>query len=235
MSADETIVRMPRLADTLVEGTLAQWLKQVGESVGEGEPLASIETDKVTTELTSPAAGTMLETLVAAGTTVPVDTPLARIGSPALAPEAATAAREATPVDAPSREKTQSAEPPRKTTPVAARLLVEHGLTPDQVPSQSVRLKRDDVLAYVAAHSTEPRQVTPLSSMRRAIAEHMTRAYQTIPQGQTVMAADLTALVAWRDTQKAHGTNLTFTVCFVYALARPLAGLAGEQIGRAHV
>src|ERR1700732_2033512 len=89
----DAVVRMPKLADTLVEGTLGQWLKQVGETVAQGEPLASIETDKVTTEMPSPAAGTLLEVLVPEGQTVPVETVIARIGSPvesaatAIAPE----------------------------------------------------------------------------------------------------------------------------------------------------
>jgi pyruvate/2-oxoglutarate dehydrogenase complex dihydrolipoamide acyltransferase (E2) component len=189
----DAIVRMPKLADTLVEGTLAQWLKDVGAPVSRGEPLASIETDKVTTELTSPSDGTLLEVLVPAGTTVPIETPIARIGS-------------ATVTTAPA---------PRKVTPLAARMLAEHGLTPDQVPATSLRLKRDDVLAFVA---TRP-EPAPLSSMRRAIAEHMTRAYQSIPHGQTVMAADLTQVVHWRDDQDPRPT---FTVLFVYALARAL-------------
>ena len=64
--------------------------------------------------------------------------------------------------------------------------------------------------------------------MRRAIADHLTRAFQTIPQGQTVMSADLTRLVAWRehnkhDFEKQEGAGLTFTVLFVHALARTLA------------
>src|SRR5258708_36575228 len=80
----DTLDRMPRLGDTLVEGTLGQWLKQVGQTIDKGEPLASIETDKVTTELTSPAAGTLLEQLVAEGQTVPTETPVARIGQLAL-------------------------------------------------------------------------------------------------------------------------------------------------------
>jgi len=187
----ETVVRMPKLADTLVEGTVGQWLKKVGEEINSGEPLASIETDKVTTELTSPVGGTLLELLVPEGRAVPVETPIARIGA-----------------------ATESA-PQRKTTPVAARLLAEHGLTPDQIPSQSLRLKRDDVLAYV-------NQSRPLTTMRRAIAEHMTRAYQSIPHGQTVMSADLTDLVAWREANKAKVPNLTFTALFVYALGRTL-------------
>src|SRR6266851_252371 len=69
---------------------------------------------------------------------------------------------------------------------------------------------------------------TALTPMRRAIADHMTRAYETIPTGQTVMAADLTRLVDWRERhkrafQQAEGANLTFTVLFVHALAKTLA------------
>src|SRR5207302_5571224 len=84
-STNETVVRMPKLADTLVEGTLGRWLKQVGESVSQGEALASIETDKVTAELTSPAAGTLLEIMVDEGTTVAVETAIARIGDASAA------------------------------------------------------------------------------------------------------------------------------------------------------
>src|SRR5882762_1104291 len=90
----ETLVRMPKLADTLVEGTIGQWLKQVGDEVRQGEPLASIETDKVTTEISSPDAGTVLEILVAEGQTVPIDTPIVRIGAPAPASPAAAASLE---------------------------------------------------------------------------------------------------------------------------------------------
>jgi pyruvate/2-oxoglutarate dehydrogenase complex dihydrolipoamide acyltransferase (E2) component len=204
----DTLVRMPKLADTLVEGTLGQWLKSVGEAVQRGEPLASIETDKVTAELTSPAAGTLLELLIDAGQTVPVETPIARIGtsqeSAEVAPKAAT-----------------------KVTPLARRILEEHHLTPDAIPSRGARVTRQDVLAAIAQRTPVTEGVVPLSSMRRAIADHMSRARQTIPHGQTVMAADLTNLVAWRDRHKdafarANGAGLTFTVLFVYALARQL-------------
>jgi 2-oxoglutarate dehydrogenase E2 component (dihydrolipoamide succinyltransferase) len=64
--------------------------------------------------------------------------------------------------------------------------------------------------------------------MRRAIADHLVKARQTIPHGQTVMDVDLTNLVAWREQRKGafqatEGANLTFTVLFVYAVARKLA------------
>jgi len=59
-------VELPKLADTLVEGTVSRWLKQAGEAVRKGEPLVEIETDKVNSELEAPADG-VLEILVAAG------------------------------------------------------------------------------------------------------------------------------------------------------------------------
>lgn len=230
--ADEVVVRMPRLADTLVEGTLGRWLKQVGESIAAGEPLASVETDKVTAELPAPTAGTLVELLVQEGETVAVETPIARLSTVAAA-------------ETPAELVSRPAAPAPRPTPVAARLLAEHGLRPHDIPALTGgrRLKKQDVLRHLAppeppgaAGPDAPRlpgtvgaplagRVVPLSPMRRAIAEHMTRARQTIPHGQTVIAADLTRLVQWREATKAAfetrtGVRLTLTVCFVHALAR---------------
>src|SRR6266508_2487999 len=138
----DTLVRMPKLADTLVEGTVARWLKQLGDSVAAGEPLAAIETDKVTTELTSPAAGSVLELLVAEGATVPVETAIARIGA-AGSPSTVTDAPESvTPTVTPVTGV------PAKATPVAQRLLAEHGLAPDDI-SAGKRVTKADVLRFL--------------------------------------------------------------------------------------
>lgn len=72
-------VELPRLADTLTEGTLARWLKQPGDTVAEGEPIAELETDKINSELAAPAAGVLSDLLVREGETVDVGTVLARI------------------------------------------------------------------------------------------------------------------------------------------------------------
>ncbi|MBV9544165.1 MAG: 2-oxo acid dehydrogenase subunit E2, partial [Chloroflexi bacterium] len=218
MSDEPVVVRMPKLADTLVEGTLGHWLKRVGEPVTQGEALASIETDKVTTELTAPAAGTVLDLLVAEGQVVPIETPIARIariGSPATvdAPPA---------VDAPAASPSQT-QPPRP-TPVASRLLEEHGLRLEDVNASARRLTKHDVLRHLETRNAG----RPLSSMRRAIADHMVKARQTIPHGQTFMAADVTELWRWREATRAafeatHGVRLTLTVCFLHALARAFA------------
>ena len=75
-----TIINMPRLSDTMEDGTVASWLKQVGDKIEEGDILAEIETDKATMEFESFHEGTLLHIGVQAGETAPVDVLLAIIG-----------------------------------------------------------------------------------------------------------------------------------------------------------
>src|SRR6266496_6198349 len=74
-------VTMPRLSDTMEEGTIASWLKKPGEKVDRGEVIAQIETDKATMDLTAFEAGTLQEILAPEGSTVAIGQPVARIGS----------------------------------------------------------------------------------------------------------------------------------------------------------
>ena len=67
-----TDVKVPALGESITEGTLAQWLKQPGDAVAEDEPIASLETDKVSVEVPSPVAGVLTEQLVKEGDTVAV-------------------------------------------------------------------------------------------------------------------------------------------------------------------
>ncbi|MFL6738750.1 MAG: biotin/lipoyl-containing protein, partial [Sphingomicrobium sp.] len=75
-----TDVKVPALGESITEGTLAQWLKKPGEQVAADEPIASLETDKVSVEVPSPVAGTMTEQLFQEGDTVEVGAIIARIG-----------------------------------------------------------------------------------------------------------------------------------------------------------
>lgn len=76
-----TVVTMPRLSDTMTEGTVATWLKKVGDKISEGDILAEIETDKATMEFESFNSGTLLHIGINAGETAPVDSLLAIIGN----------------------------------------------------------------------------------------------------------------------------------------------------------
>lgn len=76
-----TVINMPRLSDTMTEGTVATWLKKVGDNIAEGDILAEIETDKATMEFESFNSGTLLYIGIPAGQTAPVDSLLAIIGN----------------------------------------------------------------------------------------------------------------------------------------------------------
>ena len=73
-------VTMPALGESVTEGTVTRWLKNVGDSVAVDEPLLEVSTDKVDTEIPSPVAGTVLEILVADSQPVEYDEPLLVIG-----------------------------------------------------------------------------------------------------------------------------------------------------------
>ena len=96
--------QLPKLADTLVEGTVTRWLKRAGERVSRGEPLVEVETDKVNSELESPVDGVVTEIVVAEGETAPVGAVLARIADGGDAAPAAGPAEASAPAPAPAAE-----------------------------------------------------------------------------------------------------------------------------------
>lgn len=113
---------MPQLGETVTEGTITRWLKQVGETVAEDEVLFEVSTDKVDSEVPSPAAGVVSEILVQEGETVDVGTRLAVISDGAAAPGAAAAA-EAPAAEAPAAEAPAAEVPapePRQVPDAAA-------------------------------------------------------------------------------------------------------------------
>src|SRR5271168_525797 len=79
-------VVMPQMGESIVEGTLTKWLKKPGETIGRDEPLFEISTDKVDTEIPSPAAGVLAEVLIEEGKTVGINTIVARINDGVAAP-----------------------------------------------------------------------------------------------------------------------------------------------------
>lgn len=120
-------VIMPKMGDGMEEGTLLRWLKTVGEEVEAGDPIAEIETDKVSLEIEAAEGGIFTNTLVAEGQTVPIGTPIATIGeadivaaAPTPAPVAAPVAK-AEPVPAPAPVAVAPvAEPEPQPAPAAA-------------------------------------------------------------------------------------------------------------------
>jgi len=111
---------MPRLSDTMTEGTVATWLKKVGDTIKEGDILAEIETDKATMEFESFNSGTLLHIGIETGKTAPVDSLLAIIGAPGEDIAALLASAGGT-----SSPKTETIEEKVVETPKAATTSVE--------------------------------------------------------------------------------------------------------------
>jgi 2-oxoglutarate dehydrogenase E2 component (dihydrolipoamide succinyltransferase) len=177
-------VTMPQLGETVTEGTILSWAKQVGESIAEDEVLVEISTDKVDTEMPSPASGVISKILVQAGETVAVGTEIAVIGDAAemVTPEEPTIDATGTPAMGPTGtpgEAAPAAVPPAPTpapvfsgdssrrailSPVVRRLAAEHDVDLDLVPGSGDggRITRRDVELYMAAAPAIPTETAPV-------------------------------------------------------------------------
>jgi pyruvate/2-oxoglutarate dehydrogenase complex dihydrolipoamide acyltransferase (E2) component len=161
-----TDVIMPQLGESVVEGTLSRWLKKVGERVEEFEPLAEVTTDKVDTEIPSPASGVVLAIYVAEGQTVERGTRLAVIGQPDERIDAAPNNVSAQAHAAPAAERsatsaasaTASAANAQRYSPVVARMAAEHNLDLSRIRGTGLggRVTKKDVEAYLAAQRETP-------------------------------------------------------------------------------
>ena len=175
-----TDVQVPALGESITEGTLAQWLKKPGEAVVEDEPIASLETDKVTVEVPSPSNGVLTEQLVQEGDTVAVGAVIARIDekatagtAPASATEAATAATnpagagetpalrgdKTAPVAEPEVAQREAEEDHITTlSPAVRRAVLEYHVDPSKIhgTGKDGRLTKDDVIAAAQAQGAEP-------------------------------------------------------------------------------
>ncbi|WP_344439436.1 biotin/lipoyl-containing protein, partial [Streptomyces luteosporeus] len=110
-------VVLPALGESVTEGTVTRWLKEVGEEVSEDEPLLEVSTDKVDTEIPAPASGVLLEIVVGEDEVAEVGAKLAVIGAPGAAPAAAAAP--AAPAPAPDAEAPAAPAPAAPAAPAA--------------------------------------------------------------------------------------------------------------------
>jgi pyruvate dehydrogenase E2 component (dihydrolipoamide acetyltransferase) len=162
-SGSGTDVVMPQMGESIFEGTITKWLKKVGDSVQRDEPLFEISTDKVDAEIPSPAAGTLSEIKVEAGSTVQINTVVAVIGGgagKASAPAAAAAPAPVATSNAAAAPAATSATPAAadashgerlRSSPLVRKIAKEHQLDLRQVAGtgSSGRITKDDVLQHI--------------------------------------------------------------------------------------
>jgi pyruvate dehydrogenase E2 component (dihydrolipoamide acetyltransferase) len=176
---------MPQLGETVTEGTIIKWLKQVGDTIALDDALFEVSTDKVDTEVPSAHAGVLREILVAEGETVPIGTPLAVITDTAdeeVAPGVVPAPPAPDPrrPEAPQKAATVAARPPQPSSngtagflsPAVRALLADHGLDARDVvgSGRDGRITRNDVLAAAANRAARPATAAPPATAPVAMA-----------------------------------------------------------------
>jgi pyruvate dehydrogenase E2 component (dihydrolipoamide acetyltransferase) len=203
-----TTVTMPQLGETVVEGTITKWLKQEGDHVDQDEPLFEISTDKVDTEVPSPAAGTLTKILVQEGQTVSVKTPIAEIdgagvaggeaapeeeaAEPAAPPDSAQQPAQPESVEATGEAPPDSAQPPAAPPSVAA--------PPPAAPAASVAPSAPGPGAQMADRGPRSQIISPL--VRRLAEENGVDLSQVIGTGTggRITKNDVMAFAVSRET-----------------------------------
>ena len=188
-------VPMPQMGESIAEGTVSQWLKQVGDAVERDEPILEISTDKVDAEIPAPSSGTLVEIAVQEGETVEVgtivafiDTEAGAVATPpteAAAPEVAAPVTqvavpvETAPIAAPvaaTSSGEQSAEERLRTrsTPVVRKIAEEHGVEIQSVPGtgHAGRVTKQDILAFIESGGTPASVTAPVAPAVRPVAPH---------------------------------------------------------------
>lgn len=183
-----TDVIMPQMGESITEGTLVKWLKKVGDDVKRDEPLFEISTDKVDAEIPSPTFGVLVEILVNEGTTVPINTVVARIGvkgeqaaTSAPAPEKAAeptpvaadvsaSVEDETPTATPETTAAAHSHPPsveelrkQRSSPLVRNIAREHNVNIASVTGTGIsgRVTKQDILGYIEKRDSSPAPSQP--------------------------------------------------------------------------
>ena len=211
------------------EGTKAvvrAWLKRVGDSVAENDPLVELETDKVTQEVPAPAAGVLAEIVLDTDAEAVPGALLGRIDASGARAEAGVQqSKSEAPAGAPGpRPSPGNGETETRLSPSVRRALQEHRIDPSRIEGsgRGGRITREDVeraLASVAPSGSD----VPHDRMRLKIAENMVRAVAEAPHVTAVFEADFSAVAAHKATAAAKGVKLSYTAYIVKAAAEAMA------------
>ncbi|CAO3588889.1 unnamed protein product [Absidia cylindrospora] len=225
----DKVVKVPQMAESISEGTLKQWMKQVGEFVAQDEEIATIETDKVDVTVNSPASGTIIELYAQEEDNVAV-------GGDFFKLELGDAPKEGS-APAPKKEESKQEEPKQEQAAAAAAPVPE-------APKQQEAPKQESKPAPAAAPQAAPKQEeapakvygnrnetrVKMNRMRLRIAERLKQSQDTAASLTTFNEIDMTALMALRKEYKdavvkKHNVKFGFMSAFVKASAIALQEL----------
>jgi pyruvate dehydrogenase E2 component (dihydrolipoamide acetyltransferase) len=247
-----TLINMPRLGQTMEEGTVLTWLKHPGERVSRGEPLVQIETDKVVCDIEASQSGLLHTVLAQEGEKIPVGNAIAVIAAEGETVNVATLLgtrpqspgsvsppplQERAAASTPSlQSRTAAATAPReiRISPAARKLAREHG-----IPLESLQgtgpggrivaedVERATVAPTLAATPERVRRIIPLAGLRGTIAQRMTQSWTQVAHVTEVMEIDMTEVVALRRRRMAawereFGVRVSLTDVLTFAVARTL-------------
>jgi 2-oxoglutarate dehydrogenase E2 component (dihydrolipoamide succinyltransferase) len=242
-----TEVTVPVLGESITEATLGEWLKKPGEAVKADEPIASLETDKVSVEVPAPVAGVMGEQLVKVGDTVNVGSTIASIEAGSGAAASAAPAPAAV---APAAAPVEGVAP--TLSPSVRRLVLEKGVDPSAIKGtgKDGRLTKEDVLAAPtpapvapATPAAAPPAAPVATGERREERVRMTRLRQTVAKrlkdaqntaamlttfNDVDMSEVMAARVRYKDSfEKKHGVRLGLISFFAKAMVLAAKDIPG--------
>ncbi|MEU0312907.1 2-oxo acid dehydrogenase subunit E2 [Nocardioides sp. NPDC006273] len=213
-NASEVTVELPSLGESVTEGTITRWLKSPGDHVAVDEPLLEVSTDKVDTEIPSPAEGVLLRVLAEEDEQIAVGAALAVIGSsmPVDAGEVPTSGADAVPDDTAT-----SLDTVERPVGDSADVGTTQAPQPSPTPAPSVTNKSEELRGTTQG----------ISRLRSVIARRMTESLQVAAQLTQVVEIDLTGVARLREMHKAafqqrEGVKLTYLPFFVKATTEVL-------------
>ena len=211
------------------EGTQAvvrAWLKRVGDSVAENDPLVELETDKVTQEVSAPAAGVLAEIVLDTDAEAVPGALLGRISQDSnetVRPEPVEGRPAPASETRPSTSLRTNEEVETRLSPSVRRALQEHGVDPSRIQGsgRGGRITREDVERALASAAPSGSDL-PHDRMRLKIAENMVRAVAEAPHVTAVFEADFSAVAAHKAAAAAKGAKLSYTAYIVKAAAEAM-------------
>lgn len=245
-----TAIKVPAMGESVTEATIAKWLKKAGDFVAADEPIAELETDKVTIEVLAPIAGALQDIQAKTGQTVKVGTILGyvderqqRPGHSGVSSKAPTGVAETVKLNGAPQSKVEELQ-----SPAVRKLLQENNLNPEQIQGtgKDNRLTKGDVLEAVKSQPTQTNKMfsnpvsegktnnlgrveekIPMSRLRRRIAERLKIAQNTAAMLTTFNEVDLLEVNNFRNKykevfEKKHGVKLGYMSFFVKACTQAL-------------